>query len=274
MSDAFNDWMKAARPLSASDIHAFYVPRWPCVDYACNLGLEPPNDAERVVEPPKSWSPNQVELAQIIGRPSKKEWRAFMDEYGVSAWLRDDEWFKDDDCYLDKADIEKFEQRKSAWLRPQDELLRSCKPNIAPRESLFQLDLICSGAPGMTLWYGWEAISLTPDLALITTNAEAFEYSGPEWLPAEINGLVPRNSLSLSTALLLKRHGVDECFPSGWGFFSEDFWEIEAAGLPKAEIYRILLSFWAAVPEEVLSMPAEELVHFRQDGMNFDYKEL
>jgi len=238
MSHPLDDWIAELRPLSHGSLRAHVAESW----------FEEPGE-------PASWSPEQVRLARTIFRPSPDDTRELLD-----AWMMLDE--DDED--------EETKELRNAWLCPAGPLLEGARTRLVEPTPLFSVRFVITG---MISWaWGWRVIAFTQELALVAEWDD--EVVRTPLLPQPL-GLVARDSLYRSTALLLQHLGADHFSDRFMGDGGGGFWEeIAPRGIELPELYRILLASAGRGGDAVLECDAQALIKMRELSAAHGYRDV
>lgn len=238
MSHPLDDWIAGLRPLSHGSLRAYVVESW----------FEEPGE-------PASWSPEQVRLARTIFRPSPDDTRELLD-----AWMMLDE--DDED--------EETKELRNAWLCPAGPLLEGARTRLVEPTPLFSVRFLITG---MISWaWGWRVIAFSQELALVAEWDD--EVVRTPLLPQPL-GLVARDSLYRSTALLLQHLGAEHFGDRFMGDEGGGFWEeIAPRGIEPPELYRILLASAGRGGDVVLDCDAQALIKMRELSAAHGYRDV
>ena len=241
MSHPLDDWVAGLRPLSHGSLRAYVVESW----------FEEPGE-------PASWSPEQVRLARTIFRPSPDDTRELLD-----AWMM----FHEDD---EPDEDEETKELRNAWLCPAGPLLEGARTRLVEPTPLFSVRFVITGMIGWA--WGWRVIAFTQELALVAEWDD--EVVRTPLLPQPL-GLVARDSLYRSTALLLQHLGADHFSDRFMGDGGGGFWEeIAPRGIELPELYRILLASAGRGGDAVLECDARALIKMRELSAAHGYRDV
>ena len=125
----------------------------------------------------------------------------------------------------------------------------------------------------MISWaWGWRVIAFSQELALVAEWDD--EVVRTPLLPQPL-GLVARDSLYRSTALLLQHLGADHFSDRFMGDGGGGFWEeIAPRGIEPPELYRILLASAGRGGDVVLDCDAQALIKMRELSAAHGYRDV
>lgn len=234
MTHILADWIANLKSIRYDDLEAYVIENWSLL-------------GECDIKDPESWSDYEVRLARILYGRDEEKWAEFLEDYEIEHVQETDTW----NCSLDL-------------------LLHGCKTLLAKPKVLFSVEFDYeSDSPAGSWSGGWEATAFTERLGLVSEFGEDDSLS--LYIPIPM-GLASRGNLFQSIALLFQN--CKKRWKSGVDWFArDDFYKsIYVDGIDVPELYRLFLAYEGRGKDAILKMDSKDIVNYREDDMQHDYK--